>query len=206
MKHQPITRHFAFLYPDDPHVQELLDIAIFVLNPLEKLSAHVTVAGPFGDVKELPREVEFCRKVCVFGAGEFRSSQQNTIHLRVDARDLEEIWDKPDVPYNPHMTIYDGDDKELADRLYEALFQLRLYFCFFVSRVTHVSLVKGQGSLDLMARANFSLVPELRKKTLADIKAFSREERILVAVEALKRAKYWAHRSGSTAEPARALG
>jgi hypothetical protein len=197
MKHRPLKRHFAFLYPDDKVLRELLDLAIFVLNPAEKLSAHITVAGPFEDSKDLPQQTVFLRKVCVFGVGSFKSETQNTVTLKVDARDLDAIWDKPDFPYNPHLTLYDGNDQELADRLYEVLFQERLYFCFFVSKVVHVTLIKGQGSWELMSGVNFTLLPELRGQSLSDIKNFTTEQRILVAVEALKRAKYRCLRQGN---------
>jgi hypothetical protein len=204
MRQVALKRHFAFLYPDDHGLQELLDLAIFVLNPAEKLSAHITVAGPFSDPKSLSPDTDFFNKICVFGVDRFRSSHQNTILLKVDADDLKQIWDKPDFPFNPHLTIYDGDDWELADRLYEALFQLRLFFCFYVSRVTHVSLVKGQGSWNLLSSVNLSLVPELKGRSAADIKELGCEERILLAVEALKRAKYRAHRLVPPGEPKRA--
>lgn len=204
MKHAPLKRHFAFLYPDDPGLQELLDLAIFILDPTEKLSAHITVAGPFADPKSLPQDTTFLNKICVFGVDRFRSDHQNTIFLKIDAEDLEEIWNKPDFPFNPHLTLYDGGDRDLADRLYEALFQLRLYFCFYVSKVTHVSLVKGQGSWNLLSSVNLSLLPELKGKSASDIKGLSREERILLAVEALKRAKYHAHRLVPPTEAKRA--
>lgn len=190
-----LKRHFAFLYPNDAHLQQLLDLAIFILNPAEKLSAHITVAGPFSDPRQLPDVAAFHAKICGLGVDRFTSTHQNTIFIKVDAQELHSVWKKPDFPYNPHITLYDGDDWELADRLYETLFQQRMFFCFFVSQVTHVALVKGQGSWDLLSRVNLSLIPELRGKSADDVKRFSIDERILCATEALKRAKYYAHRA-----------
>lgn len=194
MARRLLQRHFAFLYPDDEGLQDLLDLAIFILNPKEKLSAHITVAGPFNDPRRLPEESTFFTKICGMGVDRFTSSHQNTIFIKVDADDLRAIWNKPDFPYNPHLTLYDGDDWELADRLYEILYEQRMYFCFIVSRVTHIALIKGQGSWDLLSRAKLSLLPELRGKTTDDVKRFTIDERLFYAVEALKRAKYRALR------------
>ena len=194
MTRRLLKRHFAFLYPDDEGLQDLLDLAIFILNPKEKLSAHITVAGPFNDPRRLPDETAFFTKICSMGVDRFTSSHQNTIFIRIDADDLRQIWNKPDFPYNPHLTLYDGDDWELADRLYENLHEQRMFFCFYVSRVTHVALVKGQGSWDLLSRAKLSLLPDLKGKTAEDVKRFSIHERLYYAGEALRRAKYRALR------------
>jgi hypothetical protein len=201
---RPLKRHFAFLYPDDQRLQELLDLAIFILNPAEKLSAHITVAGPFSDQRSLPEEWSFVAKICGLGVDRFTSSHQNTIFIKVDAHEMKEVWNKPDFPYNPHLTLYDGDDWELADRLYDTLFQQRLFFCFYVSRLSHVALVKGQGSWDLLSKVNLSHLPELKGKTPDYIKNLIVEERIVLAVEALKRAKYHAHRVERMTEGMRA--
>jgi hypothetical protein len=205
MARRLLKRHFAFLFPDDQRLQELLDLAIFILNPAEKLSAHITVAGPFNDPRSLPEEWSFVAKICGLGVDRFTSSHQNTIFIKVDAHEIKEVWNKPDFPYNPHLTLYDGDDWELADRLYEALYEQRMYFCFYVSRLTHIALIKGQGSWDLLSRVNLSHLPELKGKTPEDVKAFTIDERIFWAVEALKRAKYHAHRVERQADGFRAL-
>ncbi|MEQ9662193.1 MAG: hypothetical protein RLN87_06550 [Parasphingopyxis sp.] len=195
MKKSPIERHFAFLYPDDQEIQHLLDLAVFLLNPKEKQSAPITIAGPFEKARELPKETAFCQKMCVLEAGHFLSDRQNTVFLRVQSRDLENYWDKPDYPFNPHMTLYDGSDKYLAHSLLNGLNSMRLYFCFFVSKITHVRLIKGQGSLELMSKVDLSLLRPSIKLSLEDVFALETEERIWFALQAIKRAKYRAFKT-----------
>lgn len=184
------VRYFVFLYPENRQIQELLDLAIYVLNPAEKWQAHITLAGPYNTARTLPRRLEFVRKVSLLGAGQFRSEYQNTVFLSVGAQDLRDFWHKPDYPFNPHLTVYNGDDSVLADRLYETLFEARMYFKFFVSRVHIVKAIKGQETLDLVSSLNLGALPELKNLTIQDIRQFSADQRILYAAEALKRAKY----------------
>lgn len=188
-----MRRYFLFLFPEETRVQELLDLAIYVLNPDEKWQAHVTLAGPYTDPRRLPNETEFHRKISTLGVGEFRSEVQNTIFLEIKAKDLEEFWDKPDFPFRPHLTIYDGNDAELANRLYERLFEIRMFFSFHVSRIYVVSSVKGQSSLDLISKVNMSAIPELRGIDISAARRFSIDEKLFYATAALRRAKSYAH-------------
>lgn len=185
-------RYFVFLYPDDSHMQELLDLAIFVLNPSEKLQAHVTLAGPYTDRRRLPRNTLFSKKVSLFGVGQFRSEHQNTVFLHIGAKDLRDFWDKPDYPrFNPHLTLYDGSNSELSNRLYEILFEIRMYLHFFVSNLSIVSTQRGQGSWDLLSKVNLDIYPKFKGISIQNIIEFSIDERIFHGTEILKRAKYY---------------
>ena len=182
-------RYFIFLYPEDRAIQELLDLAVFLMNPDEKWRAHVTLAGPFGSARHLPRKTEFRRKVSIAGVGQFRSESQNTIFLTIGARDLEDFWNKPDYPFNPHLTIYDGPDSATADTLYVVLKEARMFFKFFVSKVHVVKSIRGQGSMELISHVVPGALPQLRNKTPNELRKLSGGERLLLTVECLKRAK-----------------
>ena len=182
-------RYFVFLYPEDSVVRELLDLAIFLLNPLEKWRAHVTLAGPFASRRSLPRSTEFRRKVSLIGVGQFRSEHQNTIFLSVGAKDLEDFWNKPDYPFTPHLTIYDGPNSSVADALFEVLKEARMYFKFFVHEVQIVKTVRGQGGMDLLTHLKPGALPSLKGKTTDELRKLSDAERMFFAVECLKRAK-----------------
>jgi hypothetical protein len=189
-----MKRYFLFLYPEEPPIRKLLDLAIFVLNPKEKHAAHVTLAGPYQSLRNVPRDTTFIRKVSLLGVGQFRSDWQNTVFLHVGAEDLRLFWDKPDFPYNPHLTLYDGEDGEFATRLYERLHQTRLFLKFHVSRVHVVEVIKGQGSMSLLQSLDFDVAPEMKGMSVTDVRALSPEERLLLGSDILARAKYESNR------------
>lgn len=160
------------------------------MNPKEKLRAHVTLAGPYPSTRSLPRETSYVRKISLLGVGQFRSDWQNTVFIHVGASDLQTFWDKPDFPYNPHLTLYDGTDGIFATRLYEKLYETRLYLKFHVSRVFIVESIKGQGSMELLQSLDFGIAPELRGLSIDDIRALTVDERLILGTELLLRAKY----------------
>jgi hypothetical protein len=54
------------------------------------------------------------------------NGNNRVIFVAFSSEGLEEIWDKPDFPtaefgLNPHLTLYDGPDNELADYLFDEL-------------------------------------------------------------------------------------
>lgn len=181
-------RYFIYLYIEDDKLQSLLDLAIFILNPLEKWPAHITVAGPYENRRTIPTDLELGKKVTAFGAGQFRSDTQNTVYLSVIA-DLEKHWDKPDYGYTPHLTLYDGDDSILASRFYERLFETRVYITFHVSRLHVIEAIRGQASLALFSNLKTEWMPDLKGKDLLYFKSMPREERIERAIFLLRKSK-----------------
>ncbi len=185
-----MKRYFVFLYPEDPIIQKLLDLAIFVFNPKEKQSAHVTLAGPYASARSLPRATSYVRKISLLGVGQFRSEWQNTVFIHVDASGLHNFWHKPDYPFNPHLTLYDGDDSTFATRLYERLHEIRLFLIFHVTRVHIVEIMKGQGSMSLLQSLDLNCAPEIKGLTIQEIIDFSPEQRLIMGGDILARAKY----------------
>jgi hypothetical protein len=185
-----MDRYFIFIYPENGRVKDFLNLAIFLLNPEEKWQAHITVAGPYSSTRNLPRNLEFVQKISLLGVGQFRSERQNTVFIEAGSKDLRSFWDKPDYPYKPHLTLYDGEDFELADALYLVLRDIRMFLKFFIKQVHVVKSVKGQGSLDLAQNANPNILTSIRDFTIEDLKGLPSQTRLFYAIEALKRAKY----------------
>lgn len=145
-------RWYTILYPEMTSLRSCLDALIFLSNPTEKDGAHITLRGPYdtrGAVPEISPELSGS-EVSVFGAGQFFGEKQNTVYLRCDSPIIEKYWRKPDYPYNPHITIYDGQSREFAEKLYTMLKLHRLYMTLTIGEVLVKSSVKGQRSLNLL--------------------------------------------------------
>ena len=119
-------RHFGVININDKNAQTFID-GIRLLcadNSKVKHKAHVTLIGP----KEREEDIDFksIRRneqiVYVNGVGFFFSSEQNTVYLKCDLSDgtqIKDMIDKPDYGNeNPHITLYDGNDRAFAENLY----------------------------------------------------------------------------------------
>ena len=182
-------RYFVFLRILEEDISDLLDIAIYALNPFDKWGAHVTLAGPYHSRKNLPRDREFLQKISIIGATQFRSEIQNTVVLRVGSKDLKSVWDKPDYPFNPHLTIYDGRDNKLGDALFRKLTDLRPFLIFHTSRLEVVKAPKDEPKLPLMRKIEFRKEYHLPISSLEEVWEMSTVEQVDLAVLAIKRAK-----------------
>lgn len=145
-----MARYFAFLYVDDVVISKLLTSAIVILNPRTKWPAHVTVAGPFESLRNVPRKREYYRHALITGVGRFRSETQNTVYLRVGTHDLRKISSKPDYDYNPHITLYDGDNNDIGDELYFKLYPRFPFMKFHVSKLEIVKSGVTQSNMDTL--------------------------------------------------------
>jgi hypothetical protein len=191
-----MNRYFIFLHIEEEWLSQLFDLAIFLINPNEKWPAHITVAGPYTSVKKAPKVRDFEKRVSVLGFGRFKSSSQNTVYMRVGIPDLDEVWDKPDFKSGariPHITIYDGDDQEISDALYEWGADQRFFFSFHVSKLDVVKSTKNQGTFGLLHRVNPNVLNETRGKDIKRLSSLPENERLQLAMIALKKAKAHAH-------------
>jgi hypothetical protein len=182
-------RYFVFLTILEKDISNLLDIAIFTLNQREKWGAHVTVAGPYNDTRNLPRQRAFERKVSVVGVGQFKSETQNTVFLRVGTDNLRDIWFKPDFPFNPHLTIYDGNNEALADNLYHRLKDIRPVMMFHVSKLNVVSAPSGEPLLPIVPPIKFLKDYMLPVSSFDEAWKLTDENKVELAVSAIRRAK-----------------
>jgi hypothetical protein len=139
-----MKRYFSFLIMKDAYASKCINAAIFLANPNQKWPAHITVGGPFG---RKPNTKEYSEKISVLGVGNFFSDNQNTVFLKIGAENLRHIWEKTDYGFNPHLTIYDGDDHHFARDLYHRLNNRKIYFYFETVTYSVVESRAGQGNL-----------------------------------------------------------
>ncbi len=146
-------RVFYVIYVSDPLLEGILDGVRFLANPHEKGRAHVTVRGPYRqryDLTAQQRRIAGTRLTC-HGAGSFFGPRQNTVFVRCDSPALRDVWHKPDYGYHPHLTLYDGSSRVVAEDLLTLLEAADARFGFEVVGLEPLLSTKGQANLDLAA-------------------------------------------------------
>lgn len=124
---------YALLIPD-VEISACIDAIRFAVNSEEKWPAHVTVRGPYDHpirVEGLNR-VLAGNRITIESVGRFRENGQQTVFFRCSGTRLRKVWSKRDFPFNPHITLYDGHSKLIADRL-EQIVEAYNYRLDFVS-------------------------------------------------------------------------
>ncbi|MBI5075749.1 MAG: hypothetical protein HZB62_11380 [Nitrospirae bacterium] len=120
---------------------ELLDIDVnAILNGLrnafnEKKSSsniHITVRGPYshkikpGDLDRYELLLQQYAPLFIGNVGIFNNHGEYIVYVKVVSEGLRKLWWKPDYPisqygFNPHITIYKGQNKEFARRVFDFL-------------------------------------------------------------------------------------
>lgn len=180
-----MAKYFVFMMIEDSLLRKYLDLAIYALNPDEQWFAHVTVAGPFSRKIELPRALDFHQQVSILGPGRFDNGSRQTVFLNVNSYDLASHIDKPDfADAVPHLTLYNGPDKVLADWLFFELTKKRLFGRFYTTEFRVVQSV-GQKRFDLAYSLDTSLLPRTAGFSADDFRSLPTSERVQIALDAL---------------------
>jgi len=120
---------YYVVYFKDKTIKTLVDGIRLFADPYQKHEAHLTVRGPYVNIQrrlleDWNKSLEVS-KMRIKGAGTFFSASQNTVFLKCDAYDLKKnnVWFKKDFKdeFNPHITLYNGGDREFALSLLEIL-------------------------------------------------------------------------------------
>ena len=143
-------RWFQIAFFQFEQIQKLLDMMIYVLNPAEKLPAHVTLKGPFkaeASASRNPSNV-YGASISIVGTGRFPQPQL-TVFLRCDASAIKENWWKPNYGYQPHITIYDGDSAGISSGAFSILNNMRIFARISLGRTVVYASQVGQKSMML---------------------------------------------------------
>lgn len=154
-------RWFLFIFLQESRIRDYLNALIFLANPTEKLPAHITVGGPYNNRRRgrSPKLEKYQgRRVAFIGAGNFFHDGQNTVFLRCGSDFLDEVWDKGAEYNTPHLTIYDGDSRSFAERLFNNIESFKMFFTARVGKVCLMQSLKGQKNFGLLMETNFELV------------------------------------------------
>ena len=180
-------KYFLFLYPSEPKLRALLNIAIFALNPEEKWPAHVTVAGPFSKRPSYVRQLPPHTTAFSLGLGNFFPQGINTVYLRIGLPEIRHIWNKPDFRGNPvpHVSLYNGRDSGAAGEVYKKLRLISPFFSFIVSNPTIVSSTPGQEIMDLREQVNPDILPLSRGLSIDELRRLNFDDRLSIAESAI---------------------
>lgn len=111
---------------------------------------HITVRGPYYrtisvDAIEGFQKVLEQYPILIHGAGLFTNPDEFIVYTKVYSENLKQVWRKPDYPikeygFNPHLTLYKGQDGGLAKEIYSFLEKENLkLLCYKFRLTTYVS-------------------------------------------------------------------
>lgn len=127
-----MSNHFLFLEIRDSEICYLLhELRLRFNGKPSKSNIHITVRGPYrhelraDDIRKFQQILEK-DTIRISGVGRFEHSGSSVVFLRVESKHLESIWWKRDFPkqiygFNPHISLYSGNDTLLADRVFNFL-------------------------------------------------------------------------------------
>lgn len=107
---------------------------------------HVTIRGPYHseigrDQLDHYQDVLKRDPITLDGFGIFNNDDESVVYMKVESPRIREVWWKPDYPikkygFNPHVSLYKGSDRRLAERILEFLEVQDLKFLLRSFRVT----------------------------------------------------------------------
>lgn len=127
-----MSDYFLFLELRDREICTLLHELRFCFNEKpSKSNIHITVRGPYKHpfkARDIEKYKELMERdtIQIRGVGRFDFPESSVVFLRVESSHLEDIWWKPDYPkqiygFNPHISLYSGNDKILANQIFDFL-------------------------------------------------------------------------------------
>lgn len=101
-------------------------------NKRSNTNAHISIKGPQGTFR-MNLVNKFLQKkipIKIYDAGMFVNKDKYFVYLKVECENLKTIWRKPDYnnEYNPHITLYKGTNKRIADAVFNFLKNENLCF------------------------------------------------------------------------------
>jgi hypothetical protein len=132
-------KYFGVININDKNAQTFIDGIRLLCVSKVKHKAHITLKGPKNDKSEIdfPSIRRNEQIVKINGVGNFFADGQNTVFLKCDldsGRQIKSMIDKPNYGNdNPHITLYDGNNRIFAEKLYNLTQQYPIQFQIIVS-------------------------------------------------------------------------
>ncbi len=183
-------RYFCVIYLTDKRFNNLIEGIRLLADPNQKHRAHITLRGPYEGKKpnsvDLERWTSMIRDniIEIEGSSAFLNNDCNTVYLKCKNADfLKTIWNKKDYKqFQPHITIYNNNDKVFADELLKVLNTKGPKFSFKPGKV---ELLKSEnddelGFAEIKHLAGFDNLSEnLNEKiSIERIESLSNQDRI----------------------------
>jgi hypothetical protein len=120
--------HFYGVYLENTELSTALDLIRFLGEPDSIRFSHVTLRGPYKVrlpkiwLQRVNAKVCYDWKVSLIEPYRFFFGEQNTVVIKINLGSLKGLFHKPAFPDGvPHLTLYDGNDRRLADGIYRTL-------------------------------------------------------------------------------------
>jgi len=121
-------KRFYGIYLKSEAISTVLDLIRFIGEPDAIRLSHITLRGPYTSkinpltLRNINENPIFDWTVTLLGPRTFFSTKQSTVLIAVDLGSLDRLVYKPDFPDSlPHITLYDGPDRNFASSLYDLL-------------------------------------------------------------------------------------
>lgn len=154
---------FYVVYPSNKNLRNLLNALKLLANENQRTEAHITVRGPYE--KKLSKKTikRFSNIVgeevlSISKVDNFFDFNQNTVFFDCEQNEnLKAVWKKDSYnDFRPHITIYDGEDRDFAEKLYNILSS---DFKPFKYRISEISWLEPK-SKELLEIVNLKAVPD----------------------------------------------
>ncbi len=134
MIHLTKPEKFLFLEIIDREVNSfLLQLRDVLSEKKHATNIHITLKGPqtsFALKNNIKQYKNDHPEIDINGVGRFDNELSHVVFFRVACGDLKKynLWRKPDYKggYNPHITIYEGVNREIADVIYKYLLKCEI--------------------------------------------------------------------------------
>lgn len=140
---------FYVIYLRDGISIDCIEAIRLLCDPSQQKASHLTVRGPFPNKIRL---VDANRKLAgnkllLNGISRFFSENQNTVYFTCSATKIKKVWNKPEYPFNPHITIYDGDSRVFASELFDVISKRTYFLGFHADKLSPLVSTSGPKSL-----------------------------------------------------------
>ena len=157
----------------DREISSILNFIKLLCAPNSKTEVHLSIRGPYKSKLKPNKIAEYNElvknsRVTITEVGNFFQENQNTVFLKCESETIEKIWKKTTYKktiygYNPHLTLYDGKDKDFAYMLYETLHQRSIDISFLASELIFYDTSKNNLSLMLSYGIDTQIIEDVIK-------------------------------------------
>lgn len=170
-------------------LKSLLDAMRLIADSKQQNFAHITVKGPYKTSQKKRLTIDNQEiagtHLKVTGAGNFFQENQNTVFLKCEENlSLYNIWKKKEEKtykeFHPHITIYDGKDREFASSLFNVISSYKINFQFEIDKLDLYSSKEKGKLFNLKTQANYNLLSTLSGFRIdeSNVESLSKEQRI----------------------------
>jgi 2'-5' RNA ligase len=185
------NRYFFVIYFYDEILRATLNALRLIADSRQRNLSHITVKGPYttNQKKRLLMDSDEVKgtDLKVIGTGNFFEGTQNTVFLKCeDNEDLYNIWkskeEKSFKEFHPHITIYDGNDRVYAQRIYDSLKSYRINFSFKVDKLEIYSSKDKDILFNLKNQVDYNFLTTISNVIITEnnVDMLSQDERIRI--------------------------